>query len=322
VGLAGTPDGGGYWILGKDGGVFSFGDATFYGSTGNLKLNSPALQMVADPNGGGYWFAAGDGGVFSFGSAPFVGSAGDLTLNASVVGMAATPDGGGYWLVGSDGGVFSYGDASFYGSTGGLHLNAPIVGMAATPDGRGYWLLAADGGVFSFGDAAFYGTTLNPLYQELGTRAVSIVPTPDGGGYWVLLADGSVEPFGDASAAGIPVFGQSAAAGLDLPSGLGRATPGSFDLSPDPKGDVSLIQWGSWGGPTATGQGYALDILAGEGFNQGYQEPATIVASDLATCNGVPTYEEVEWYFPQEGQTADAPAFTSQNLCNAPIVPV
>jgi hypothetical protein len=32
VDVAATPDGGGYWLLGADGGVFTFGDATFYGS--------------------------------------------------------------------------------------------------------------------------------------------------------------------------------------------------------------------------------------------------------------------------------------------------
>ncbi len=32
VGIVSTPDGGGYWLLGADGGVFSFGNASFYGS--------------------------------------------------------------------------------------------------------------------------------------------------------------------------------------------------------------------------------------------------------------------------------------------------
>ena len=34
VGMAATPDGGGYWLVGADGGVFSFGDAVFHGGTG------------------------------------------------------------------------------------------------------------------------------------------------------------------------------------------------------------------------------------------------------------------------------------------------
>jgi len=30
--MASTPDGGGYWLVGADGGVFAFGDARFDGS--------------------------------------------------------------------------------------------------------------------------------------------------------------------------------------------------------------------------------------------------------------------------------------------------
>ena len=104
--------------MASDGGVFTYGDAQFYGSTGGLKLNEPIVGMAATPDGGGYWLVASDGGVFTYGDAQFYGSTGGLKLNKPVVGMAATPDGGGYWLVASDGGVFTYGDAQFYGSTG------------------------------------------------------------------------------------------------------------------------------------------------------------------------------------------------------------
>ena len=34
VGMAVTPDGGGYWLVASDGGVFAYGDAAFHGSTG------------------------------------------------------------------------------------------------------------------------------------------------------------------------------------------------------------------------------------------------------------------------------------------------
>ena len=34
VGMASTPDGKGYWLVASDGGIFAFGDAAFYGSTG------------------------------------------------------------------------------------------------------------------------------------------------------------------------------------------------------------------------------------------------------------------------------------------------
>jgi hypothetical protein len=45
VGMAATPDGGGYWFVGTDGGIFSYGDAPFYGSTGATHLNAPIVGM-------------------------------------------------------------------------------------------------------------------------------------------------------------------------------------------------------------------------------------------------------------------------------------
>ena len=149
----------GYWTTASDGGVFSFGQLGYHGSTGGIRLERPVVGMAATVSSHGYWLVASDGGVFSFGDAVFHGSTGGVRLDKPIVGMAATPDGGGYWLVASDGGVFTFGDAGFFGSTGGLALHAPIVGMTATPDGGGYWLVASDGGVFTFGDAGFFGST-------------------------------------------------------------------------------------------------------------------------------------------------------------------
>ena len=148
----------GYWLVASDGGVFSYGDATFHGSAGSLVLNRPIVGMATTQDRNGYWLVASDGGVFAYGDAVFHGSHGGSPLNEPIVGMATTPDGGGYWLVASDGGVFSYGDAVFHGSAGSLALNKPVVGMAATSDGGGYWLVASDGGVFSYGDATFVGS--------------------------------------------------------------------------------------------------------------------------------------------------------------------
>ena len=205
-GTASTPDGKGYWLVASDGGVFAYGNAHFYGSTGGQHLNAPIVAFATTPDGKGYWLVAADGGVFAYGDATFYGSTGGQHLNAPIVGISTTPDGLGYWLVASDGGVFSYGDATFYGSTGGQHLNAPIVGIATTPDGKGYRLVASDGGVFSYGDATFYGSTGG---QHLNAPIVSIATTPDGQGYWLFAADGGVFNYGDAgfygSAAGLPL---------------------------------------------------------------------------------------------------------------------
>ncbi len=79
--------------MATDGGIFSYGDANFYGSTGSLVLNKPVVGMAATPDGGGYWLVATDGGIFSYGDAAFYGSTGSLVLNKPVVGMAASADG-------------------------------------------------------------------------------------------------------------------------------------------------------------------------------------------------------------------------------------
>ena len=158
VDVTDTPSGKGYWLSASDGGIFTFGNAKFYGSTGAMNLNAPIVSMAPTPDGKGYWFVASDGGIFTFGDAGFYGSTGALHLNDPIVGMASTPDGKGYWLVASDGGIFTFGDAAFEGSTGAMHLNAPIVGMTSAPDGAGYMLVAADGGIFNFGDATFFGS--------------------------------------------------------------------------------------------------------------------------------------------------------------------
>ncbi len=46
VGMASTPDGQGYWLVASDGGIFSFGDAPYMGSTGAQKLNQPIVGMT------------------------------------------------------------------------------------------------------------------------------------------------------------------------------------------------------------------------------------------------------------------------------------
>jgi GH25 family lysozyme M1 (1,4-beta-N-acetylmuramidase) len=192
VGIASTADGGGYWIAKGDGGMFSFGDAKFYGSAGNLHLTMPAVGVATTSDEKGYWIGASDGGLFAFGDAPFLGSMGGKKINGPVVGLAGTKTG--YWLAGDDGGVYGFGNA-FYGSMGGKKLNAPVSGIAATPTGHGYWLVAKDGGVFAFGDAEFHGSMGG---KHLNAPVVGIAGTPSGHGYWLVGADGGMFGFGDA----------------------------------------------------------------------------------------------------------------------------
>ncbi|HXQ44943.1 MAG TPA: hypothetical protein VN816_09925 [Acidimicrobiales bacterium] len=216
VGIASTPDGGGYWIASANGGVFSFGDATFYNSLAGIHLSAPVVGIASTPDGHGYWLVASDGGIFAFGDARYFGSMGGHPLSRPVVGIASTPDGRGYWEVASDGGIFAFGDATFHGSMGGHPLNRPVVGIASTADGRGYWEVATDGGIFAFGDAAFHGSTGG---VRLVRPVVAMSATSDGNGYWLVASDGGIFAFGDAAYHGStggaplvsPVIGMTAA---------------------------------------------------------------------------------------------------------------
>ncbi len=86
VGIASTPDGGGYWEVASDGGVFSFGDARFYGSTSGVPLNQPIVGLVATRSGEGYWEVGASGGIYAIGDAAYL----DSLPNEGVSGLRIT----------------------------------------------------------------------------------------------------------------------------------------------------------------------------------------------------------------------------------------
>jgi kumamolisin len=201
----------GYWLVGSDGGIFTFGSAQFYGSTGSLHLQRPVVGIVPTAAKTGYWLDASDGGVFAF-NAGFYGSIPGLgihpagsglsnSLDAPIVGMVPSADGGGYFMVASDGGVFAFGDAKFAGSCPGIGgCSGAAVAVMPDASGNGYWLVTQTGHVYTFGDAHYFGA---PGPQSV--PVTSAVRTPDGRGYWILFANGAVAPFGDAGNFGSPV---------------------------------------------------------------------------------------------------------------------
>ena len=69
------PDGGGYFLVASDGGIFSFGTAPFYGSLGGQAIKHPIVAAAATPTDNGYWFTDTAGLVSNFGSANYYGSA-------------------------------------------------------------------------------------------------------------------------------------------------------------------------------------------------------------------------------------------------------
>ena len=134
VGLSINDKGDGYWLVAQDGGIFSFGNVPFHGSTGSMKLNQPVFDMAPTAGDKGYWLVAKDGGIFSFGDAEnkFYGSAVGATTG-TVIGMGTTPTFNGYWIADNVGGVFPFGDARALGDRRGQTNNAPIVGFATVP---------------------------------------------------------------------------------------------------------------------------------------------------------------------------------------------
>jgi len=211
VGIAPTPDGKGYWLTQAGGGVFSYGDAHFYGSLPGEGVvpAAPIVGITATTDGGGYWLVGADGGVFSFGDAKFCGSlpgqhvvpdAPYLALTAdTIVGITADPAGGGYWLLGEDGGVFSFGAAPFLGSAPqpanlatGL-TDEPFVGLGATADGGGYYEAGILGAAIGYGDVHNTGNRTLSIGTVVRASLVSgVAVTPTGDGAWFVAGDGGV----------------------------------------------------------------------------------------------------------------------------------
>jgi hypothetical protein len=144
-------------MVGADGGVFTFGDATYEGSCPAIGgCSGSAVSVVPDASGEGYWVVTSTGHVYAFGDAQFYGAPGAQLV--PVTAAAGTPDGKGYWILFANGAVGAYGDAAALGSPAGLAGGAdPASAIFATSDGQGYWVTTAAGKVYAYGDAPFSG---------------------------------------------------------------------------------------------------------------------------------------------------------------------
>jgi hypothetical protein len=279
VGMASTAGGSGYWLVAKDGGVFSF-HANFYGGTAGFPLAAPITGMAATADSHGYWLVGADGHVYPFGDAHQYGGMEGHGLNAPIISIIPGPGGLGYWLYAADGGVFSFGSAKFHGSTGGMRLNAPVVGMTATATGKGYWLVAKDGGVFTFGDAKFHGSTGS---LRLNAPVVGMGRDGTGNGYWLGAEDGGVFTFGDAhfegSAVGLLPHDRHIMQFLGMPVGNGYRMLAAPNVA-----DVALMNVGA--------QGAAVSYLQTRLLAQGYWIPGVNGSFDRLTQQAVWAFQK------------------------------
>ncbi|HVW32913.1 MAG TPA: glycosyl hydrolase, partial [Acidimicrobiia bacterium] len=188
---AGPQSRSGYWMLGADGKVYSFGAAAGHGDRAGT---TDAVDLEPTPSGQGYWVVDAAGAVANFGDAKALGSvdASRLAAGERVTSLSATPTGNGYWVFTNRGRAVTFGDAVFYGDMSKTTLNAAVLDSIPTPSGHGYFMVASDGGIFAFGDATFAGSMGG---KKLNAPVQSLVPDHDGRGYWLVASDGGVFAF-------------------------------------------------------------------------------------------------------------------------------
>jgi hypothetical protein len=131
VGIAATPTGRGYWLIASDGGVFTYGDAGFFGSAANLRLKAPIVGIAATASGKGYWLLGRDGGIFTFGDAPFLGAAQTYSSRAVAIGSFTVCNG--YLVLHADGAYEGVAEDPSAGPSG-----ARCIALGNTGDGGHY----------------------------------------------------------------------------------------------------------------------------------------------------------------------------------------
>jgi hypothetical protein len=101
--------------------------------------------------------------------------------------------------------------------------------------------------------------------------------------------------------------------------GFGQVRPSEIFNGGDPTGLVTHVVWKSWGGAKAVATGITDYVGPNQTVAGGTEEPATVVAFKLGTCDGKLMYRAVEWYFPQHKQ-AFAPG-RYEDICTGTYVP-
>ena len=95
--MASTPSGRGYWFTAADGGLFSFGDARFFGSAvGHLQRAAVAIDGASASSGPGtgYRIVSADGGIYAYGTDAYFGRVVVPPLVGQTVAIDPGHDGG------------------------------------------------------------------------------------------------------------------------------------------------------------------------------------------------------------------------------------
>jgi hypothetical protein len=86
-----TLDGRGYLLVGRDGGIFSFGDAAFAGSLPGRGVTDSIVAVQPTADGGGYEMVSAGGNVYNFGDAPWFGGMAQIVpgYRGTIIGLSA-----------------------------------------------------------------------------------------------------------------------------------------------------------------------------------------------------------------------------------------
>jgi SpoIID/LytB domain protein len=216
--LNGRPNGPpGYHILNRGGGIYSFGDARYFGNLIDHGYPGPAVGLADTPDGNGYAVLTSFGGIYTFGNAHYFGNLIDHNYPGTATAISMTPSGAGYAILTAGGGLYTFGDARYFGNLIDHQYPGRAVSFSYTASGNGYSILTDSGALYTFGDAVYRGNLLDHGYPG---PAVSLAHTRAGDGYYILTQAGALYSFGTA-----PYFGNLLDNGFPGPAAAISTTP-------------------------------------------------------------------------------------------------
>ena len=184
-----------YSILTDGGGIYSFGDARYWGNLIDHNYPGPAVSLAGTPSGNGYSILTSFGGIYTFGDGRYYGNLIDHGYPGQALSHSYTPTGNGYAILTDDGSVRVFGDARYFGNLRDHNYPGQAVSLSYTPTGLGYSILTDSGALYTFGDAQYLGNLIDHNYPG---PAVSLEYTGTGRGYNILTSFGGIYSFGDA----------------------------------------------------------------------------------------------------------------------------
>lgn len=188
VALVPTASGQGYWMINADGGVFTFGDAQFYGS---LPQRRPGVQNVVAAIRVGntkYCMLESSGRTSCFAAGSIYEDSQPVTYGLHsdpATTMIPSGDAQGWWVVSRKGKVSAYGSAVGAGEVA-QQPYGPIMGGAGWGNNT-YRLVGADGGVFTFGLSYQGNVSVSGHLSSRSAQQIARVMLPQGN--WGTVAE-------------------------------------------------------------------------------------------------------------------------------------